>query len=88
MPAGTSGNEGPRLLREGIMLLLNPRHHDRFYPDERSRQIMHKTIAWFEGRGLKKIKQDDYDRTWYADFLEFVRRERLFATPWTRSSFG
>jgi acyl-CoA dehydrogenase len=65
------------------MLLLNPRHCDRFYPDERPRPIMHRTIAWFEARGLKKIKQDDCDRTWYAEFLEFQKRERLFATPWT-----
>ncbi len=45
------------------MLLLNPKRHDRFYPDDRSRQIMQRTIAFFEGQGLKKIKQDDHDRT-------------------------
>ncbi len=70
------------------MLLLNPKHHDRFYPDDRSREIMRKTIAWFEGRGLKRIKQDDFDRTWYADFLEFVKRERLFATLLTPAKYG
>jgi acyl-CoA dehydrogenase len=70
------------------MLLLNPKHHDRFYPDDRSRDIMRKTIAWFEDRGLKKIKQDDFDRTWYADFLEFVKRERLFATLLTPAGYG
>jgi len=70
------------------MLLLNPKHHDRFYPDDRSRQIMRKTIAWFEDRGLKKIKQDDFDRTWYAEFLEFVKRERLFATLLTPAAYG
>jgi len=70
------------------MLLLNPKRHDRFYPDDRSREIMQKTIAWFEARGLKKIKQDDYDRTWYADFLEFVKRERLFATLLTPAGYG
>ena len=70
------------------MLLLNPRHHDRFYPDERSREIMRKTIAWFEDRGLARIKQDDFDRTWYADFLEFSKQERLFATLLTPSGYG
>ncbi len=70
------------------MLLLNPKHHDRPYPDERSRQIMRKTIAWFEARGLRRIKQDDYDRTWYADFLEFQKRERLFAMLLTPSAYG
>ena len=70
------------------MFLLNPQHHDRFYPDDRSRQIMRQTIAWFEDRGLKRIKQDDYNRAWYADFLEFVKRERLFATLLTPSAHG
>jgi len=38
------------------MILLNPKQHDRFHPDERSREIMHKTIAFFENKGLKKVK--------------------------------
>ena len=70
------------------MLLLNPKRHDRSYPDDRSREIMRKTIAWFEDRGLKRIKQEDFDRTWYADFLEFVKRERLFATLLTPAAYG
>ncbi len=70
------------------MLLLNPKRHDRSYPDDRSREIMRKTIALFEDRGLKRIKQDDFDRTWYADFLEFVKRERLFATLLTPAAYG
>ncbi len=70
------------------MLLLNPKQHDRFYPDERSREIMRKTIDWFEARGLAKVKQDDYDRAWYADFLDFVKRERLFATLLTPAAYG
>lgn len=70
------------------MLLLNPNRYDRFFPDERSRQIMHKTLDWFEGRGLGRIKQDDYDRAWYDDFLDFQRRERLFAALLTPSAYG
>jgi hypothetical protein len=35
---------------------------------------MQATIAWLEDRGLRRIKQDNFDRTWYADFLEFVQR--------------
>lgn len=70
------------------MLLLNPKHHDRFYPDDRSREIMRKTIAWFEDRGLRSVKQDDYDRAWYADFLDFVKGERLFATLLTPAAYG
>ena len=32
---------------EMTMLLLNPRHHVRAYPDPRSQEIMHQTIAFF-----------------------------------------
>ena len=30
---------------------------------------MHKTIAFFENKGLKKVKEDDHARAWYADLL-------------------
>ncbi len=61
-------------------MLLNPNKLDRFYPDERSREIMRKTVEFFETKGLDRIKHDDHERVWYADFLEFVKRERIFAT--------
>ena len=35
------------------MILLNPKKHDREYPDERSREIMLKTIEFFENKGIK-----------------------------------
>jgi acyl-CoA dehydrogenase len=62
------------------MILLNPKKHDREYLDERSREIMRKTIAFFENKGRGKIKRDDHERSWYADFLEFQKKEGLFAT--------
>jgi acyl-CoA dehydrogenase len=70
------------------MILLNPGRHDRYYPDERSRRIMRKTIAFFENKGLKKVKEDDHARAWYADFLAFVKREELFATLLTPAGYG
>ncbi len=37
------------------MLLLNPKNYqDRNYPDDRSKEIMVKTIEWFESKGMKK----------------------------------
>ena len=33
------------------MILLNPKKHDREYLDQKSREIMRKTIAFFEGKG-------------------------------------
>ena len=40
------------------MFLLNPRKSMRHYPDQRSRDIMEKTIAFFEKKGLAKLKAD------------------------------
>lgn len=70
------------------MFLLNPKQHDRRYPDARSRELIEKTIAFFEAKGKARLRRDDLDRTWYADFLDFSRREKLFATFLTPAPFG
>ncbi len=49
---------------------------------------MEKTIEFFENKGLKKIKEDDHERVWYSDFLEFVKKEEIFATLLTPSGYG
>ena len=51
------------------MILLNPRKHDRKYPDERSREVMLATIAFFESKGLRRLKEDDHAAVWYEDGL-------------------
>ena len=61
------------------MLLLNPKRLGELPLDARSREIVTKTIEFFEARGKTRLKQDDLDRVWYADFLDFVKRERIFA---------
>jgi acyl-CoA dehydrogenase len=70
------------------MFLLNPQKPSRFYPDEASRQIMLKTIAFFEEKGKQKIKEDDNKRVWYADFIEFQKKEKLFTNLLTPTSYG
>ena len=62
----------------GASILLNPNHLDRQYPDQRSQEIMEKTVAFFENKGKRKLKEDDHSRTWYADFLDFVKKEKIF----------
>ncbi len=48
------------------MILLNPKQHKVEYPgDERSKEMMLKTIAFFEEKGRGKIKKDDHERVWY-----------------------
>ncbi len=70
------------------MILLDPHNHTRKYPDKRSHEIMLKTIEFFEKRGKQKLKEDDHARTWYADFLEFIKKEKIFATLLTPPEYG
>lgn len=69
-------------------MLLNPKKHVSACPDERSREIMQKTIDFFETKGKTNLKRDDHDRVWYADFLEFVKKEKIFAELLTPSNYG
>ncbi len=70
------------------MILLNPKHHSREYPDQRSREIMLKTIEFFETRGKVKLKEADHARIWYDDFLAYARENGLLATMCTPAGYG
>jgi len=70
------------------MILLNPRKLTRTYPDERSRAIMQATVDFFERKGKQRLKADDRERIWYADFLDFQRENKLFATLLTPATYG
>jgi alkylation response protein AidB-like acyl-CoA dehydrogenase len=60
--------------------LFNPRTYDAAEFDEPTRQKLLATIEWFESRGKRRLKDDDHERVWYADFLEFVRENGIFAS--------
>ncbi len=70
------------------MFLLNPKSLGELPLDPRSREIVEKTIAFFEAKGKGRLRQDDIDRVWYADFLDFVKRERVFADLLTPPELG
>ncbi len=71
------------------MILLNPKkYQDRKYPDERSKEIMLKTIAWFENKGMKKMKEDYRSREFTYDFAEFIKKERIFETLFLPKGYG
>ena len=70
------------------MFLFNPHQFDAGNLDEASREIMVKTIKFFEDKGKARIKEDDQKRIWYADFLEFVKKEDVFSTLLTPSQYG
>ena len=62
------------------MFLLNPHKLTREYPDEKSAEIMRKTVEFFETKGLAKVKEHDRNHLWYSDFLDFIKKEKIFAT--------
>ncbi len=72
-----------------MSLLLNPKKYkDRHYPDARSKEIMLKTIDWFEAKGLSKQKEQYHDREFCADFQKFVTEEGFFETLFLPSGYG
>jgi len=60
-------------------LLINPRTYAPQYDAETTR-LLNATVEHFENRGLTKLVDDYHAKAWYDDFLEFVAKERLFAT--------
>jgi acyl-CoA dehydrogenase len=62
------------------MMLFNPATADFADLDPRSREIMERTVAFFEAKGLARIKADHHDRVWYRDFLDFIAADRVFST--------
>ncbi len=70
------------------MFLLNPHHLTQHFPDQRSREIMEKTVAFFEKRGLAKLKSDYHGAVWYQEFLDFIKDEGIFASMMTPAEHG
>ncbi|MEU8900759.1 acyl-CoA dehydrogenase [Nocardia sp. NPDC048505] len=62
------------------MTLFNPKTCEFAEFDAETRRLLRATVDWFETRGKAALKHDDRERIWYADFLDFVKRERVFAT--------
>ncbi|MCP4115716.1 MAG: acyl-CoA dehydrogenase [Desulfobacteraceae bacterium] len=71
------------------MLLLNPKNYqDRNYPDERSKEVMLKTIQWFENKGHNKMKEDFMSPEFTYDFAEFIKEEGIFETLFLPKGYG
>ena len=70
------------------MFLFNPNSFDPGNLDAVSRELMTRTIRFFEDKGRARIKEDDRQRVWYADFLAFAKQEQLFATLLTPAAEG
>jgi acyl-CoA dehydrogenase len=69
-------------------MLFHPNNTDFSHLDEESRDIMLKTIAFFEEKGKQRLMHDDRHFIWYADFLQFVKDNKIFARLMTPSGYG
>ncbi|HUX42788.1 MAG TPA: acyl-CoA dehydrogenase [Rectinemataceae bacterium] len=69
-------------------MLLNPKQLALSHPDPLLSEIVRKTVDFFEAKGKIKLKEDDFDRVWYADFIDFVKREKIFARLLTPPAYG
>ncbi|MBF0234690.1 MAG: acyl-CoA dehydrogenase [Desulfamplus sp.] len=70
------------------MRILNPNTETFEHLDAESREIMKKTVDFFETKGKAKLKSDYHDKVWYSDFLDFVKREKIFSRLLTPSQYG
>ncbi|MBB3038293.1 acyl-CoA dehydrogenase family protein [Hoyosella altamirensis] len=66
--------------------LFNPLSPDFSHFDAKTQELFGVTIDFFESRGKDWLKQQDRDRVWYSEFLDLVKKERIFATFLTPSS--
>ncbi len=69
-------------------LLLNPNTYDPERFDPETRRIFRALIDWFENRGKVKLLEDDLSAVWVTDFLDFIKRERVFATFLTPAAYA
>lgn len=60
--------------------LFNPKTCEFAEFDAESRRLLRATVDWFEQKGKVRLLADSRDRVWYADFLDFVKSEKVFAT--------
>jgi len=70
------------------MTLFNPKTANFAHLDPASKNIMKKTIEYFEHRGRKRLKSDYHERIWYSDFLEFLKKNQIFATLLTPAKYA
>ncbi|MFD0364379.1 acyl-CoA dehydrogenase family protein [Nocardia sp. GCM10030253] len=69
-------------------LLFNPATYDPQQFDAETRRLLKATIEWFESRGKRQLLADDADAVWVSEFLEFAKKEKLFATFLTPAAYA
>src|ERR1700745_830567 len=69
-------------------LLFDPNTYDPQQFDAETRRLLRATIDFFEDPAKKRPLDDDLTVRWPAQFIDFVKREKLFATFLTPSEFA
>lgn len=69
-------------------MLLNPKTEKYEHLDERSREIMLKTIEFFEAKGKEGCKEALRSRTWHQDFFDFIKDNHVFAELLTPAKYA
>jgi len=72
----------------GTVDIFNPRTCEFSEFDDATRHLLGATVDYFETLGKQRLLAENRDRIWYQDFLDFVKRERLFATFLTPAEFA
>jgi acyl-CoA dehydrogenase len=70
------------------MALLNPSTETWSQFDDQTRSIFRATVQFFEKKGKAALKKEDHEVIWYTDFLEFLKKERVFYTFLTPAAYG
>ena len=60
--------------------LLNPASYEAAEFDPATQRLLRATIDWFEAKGKKRLTAETRTDGWYDDFIDFLARERAFAT--------
>ncbi len=60
-------------------LLFNPATYDPTYLDDESRRQLKALVRFFESKGKATLKSEYHGAQWYADFIEFIGDENIFA---------
>ena len=61
-------------------LLFNPQTYDPAHLDPETRRLLLATVDFFEAKGKRRLVDEMHTEDWYGDFVEFLARERAFAT--------
>lgn len=69
-------------------VLLNPNAYDVRHADLETREIMLKTIDFFENKGLQSIREDNKLYKWQEDWMKYQGDNGIFAKLLTAQGYG